>query len=77
MKYTERGGISVECHAFEEPAGLREAHNIAVEIIVSDTGCGITAEKLECIFREFEQVESTPTRPPAPGLGQSFLDFCG
>ncbi|KZT67110.1 histidine kinase [Daedalea quercina L-15889] len=69
LKFTERGGISVECHAFEEPVGLRDAHNVAVEIIVSDTGCGITAEKLECIFREFEQVESTPTRAPVEGLG--------
>ncbi|KAH9922613.1 uncharacterized protein B0H18DRAFT_1017063 [Fomitopsis serialis] len=69
LKYTERGGISLECHAFEEPAGLRDSHNVAVEIIVSDTGHGISAEKLECIFREFEQVESTPTRAPVPGLG--------
>ena len=65
----------MECHAFEEPAGLRDAHNVAVEIIVSDTGCGITAEKLECIFREFEQVESTPARASAQGLGMSFCDL--
>ncbi|TFY65059.1 hypothetical protein EVJ58_g2200, partial [Rhodofomes roseus] len=69
LKYTDRGGISVECHAYEEPAGLRDAHNVAVEIIVSDTGCGITGEKLECIFREFEQVESAPPRAPTQGLG--------
>lgn len=70
MKYTEHGYISVECRAFDEPMGLRTAENVAVEIIVSDTGCGIPAERLECIFREFEQVESTEQRTPTQGLGK-------
>lgn len=44
-----------------------------MEIIVSDTGCGISSDKLESIFREFEQVE--PVTPPSSkpqGLGMSF-----
>ncbi|KAF9807670.1 hypothetical protein IEO21_08128 [Rhodonia placenta] len=69
LKYTEHGYISVECRAFDEPMGLRTAENVAVEIIVSDTGCGIPAERLECIFREFEQVESTEQKTPTQGLG--------
>ncbi|PCH40363.1 hypothetical protein WOLCODRAFT_98767 [Wolfiporia cocos MD-104 SS10] len=69
LKYTERGSITVECHVFEEPIGLRADEDIAVEIVVSDTGCGIPVEKLECIFREFEQVESTPSKVNAQGLG--------
>lgn len=74
MKYTSSGKISVECQAFEDPAGVGKNENVAVEIIVTDTGCGMTSEKLESIFREFEQVEATP--PPAPlpsqptGLGK-------
>jgi signal transduction histidine kinase len=59
VKYTERGTISVVCRAFDEPHGLRDSGGVAVEIIVSDTGCGISSTKLESIFREFEQVESS------------------
>ncbi|KAI0930755.1 hypothetical protein AcV7_004852 [Taiwanofungus camphoratus] len=69
LKYTTQGSISVQCLAFEEPPGLRTAENIAVEIIVSDTGCGIAGDKLESIFREFEQVESSCTRTRSQGLG--------
>ncbi|KAF8839543.1 hypothetical protein BDN67DRAFT_748905 [Paxillus ammoniavirescens] len=59
LKYTTKGSVSVECHIQNEPAGLREPSQTAVEIVVSDTGCGIPNDKLESIFREFEQVESS------------------
>ena len=77
VKYTRRGRISVECRAFEDPASLGDPDSIAVEIVVSDTGCGMTPEKLESIFREFEQVEASPAPLPTPpppsvkGLGES------
>ncbi|KAG9102501.1 Light-sensor Protein kinase, partial [Ceratobasidium sp. 392] len=58
VKYTETGQITVECRRFKEPVGLRDAKEVAVEIVVADTGCGISSVKLESIFREFEQVES-------------------
>ena len=73
MKYTSSGKIAVECKTFDE-ANLADEGNVAVEIVVSDTGCGMTTEKLESIFREFEQVESTPPPPSPPaqpkGLGK-------
>ncbi|EIM81705.1 uncharacterized protein STEHIDRAFT_66042 [Stereum hirsutum FP-91666 SS1] len=70
LKYTEKGGITITCRAFEEPIGLRNADSIAVEIVVQDTGCGIAANKLESIFREFEQVDSAlPKTGNTPGLG--------
>ncbi|KAG5639428.1 hypothetical protein H0H81_002299 [Sphagnurus paluster] len=42
--------------------GLRSAEQTAVEIVIADTGCGMSPEKLEQIFREFEQVESYQPR---------------
>ncbi|KAI0351442.1 hypothetical protein OH77DRAFT_1429748 [Trametes cingulata] len=68
LKYTTKGSISVLCRAFEEPTGLRDSGDLAVEIVVADTGCGIPSDKLESIFREFEQVETAP-RTHSPGLG--------
>ena len=69
VKYSTEGKITVECKAFEEPEGLRREGSIAVEIVVADTGCGISPTKLESIFREFEQVESAAPRTASPGLG--------
>ncbi|KAH8077263.1 hypothetical protein BXZ70DRAFT_962911 [Cristinia sonorae] len=57
VKYTQAGKVRVECRAYDEPEGLRSSGDVAVEIVVADTGCGIPADKLESIFREFEQVE--------------------
>lgn len=47
------------CSTFGEPKGLRSSHQTAVNILIADTGCGIPPDKLDIIFREFEQVEST------------------
>ncbi|THH10468.1 hypothetical protein EW145_g1296 [Phellinidium pouzarii] len=70
VKYTTEGTVTVSCHRFKEPRGLRNLKEIAVEIVVGDTGCGIESEKLESIFREFEQVESAiPRSSNLPGLG--------
>ena len=69
VKYTTQGEIAVLSRYFDEPTGLRNLGDVAVEIVVSDTGCGIPTEKLESIFREFEQVESTSPRTHSPGLG--------
>lgn len=69
VKYTAQGEVTVECKAFQEPEGLRREGSTAVEIVVADTGCGISGTKLESIFREFEQVESTAPRTTSPGLG--------
>ncbi|KIJ60294.1 hypothetical protein HYDPIDRAFT_99027 [Hydnomerulius pinastri MD-312] len=72
LKYTTKGKVSVQCCIFDEPEGLRDPSQTAVEIVVSDTGCGIPSDKLESIFREFEQVESSEAKSlgtPGVGLG--------
>ncbi|KAJ7081397.1 phytochrome-like protein, partial [Mycena belliarum] len=62
LKYTTSGTITVGCTTYGEPEGLRGPRQTAVEIVVADTGCGITPERLGSIFREFEQVESMDLR---------------
>ena len=70
MKYTQQGTITVSCRAFNEPERLRNLKQIAVKIIVGDTGCDIPAGKLKSIFRQFEQVESVQAKTSTmPGLG--------
>jgi len=71
VKYTARGSVTVTAHVFDEPDGLRAEGHVAIEIVVCDTGCGIPPEKLESIFREFEQVDSSAHHRPGtrPGLG--------
>jgi signal transduction histidine kinase len=61
LKFTRRGGrVSVQT----EDAGD------AVKVLVSDTGIGIAADKLETIFQPFVQVQSDLTRAQeGTGLG--------
>lgn len=42
-----------------------------MEIVVADTGCGISADKLDIIFREFEQVELSEPKSGPAGVGKS------
>jgi signal transduction histidine kinase len=61
IKFTESGKISVKV---EQIDGAR------VLISVKDTGIGIPADKLEAVFQEFTQVDSSPTRKVGgTGLG--------
>lgn len=71
VKYTAQGSVTVTAHVFDEPYGLRAEGYVAIEIVVSDTGCGIPPEKLESIFRDIEQVDSSAHPKPGskPGLG--------
>lgn len=71
VKYTEKGSITVRCSTSSGPEGLRDQQHTAVEIVVADTGCGIQSDKLEHIFREFEQVESSEQKPAGEsGVGE-------
>jgi signal transduction histidine kinase len=64
LKFTHEG--SVEVSAAYEPA------TSTVAISVKDTGIGIAPEHLEKIFEDFQQVDSSPTRPyGGTGLGLS------
>lgn len=57
VKFTEQGGVTVE--------GVIEAesdHDIALRLVVEDTGIGIAPEALQRIFDPFEQADSSTTR---------------
>ncbi|TKY88391.1 hypothetical protein EX895_002743 [Sporisorium graminicola] len=66
VKYTSEGQIKVSMRRRtedEREAELPPGCDMEVELVVSDTGEGIPQEKLEVIFREFEQVESVIAQP--------------
>ncbi|GAC94692.1 sensor histidine kinase/response regulator [Pseudozyma hubeiensis SY62] len=66
VKYTREGQITVTMRKRsddEREADLPPGCDMEVELVVGDTGEGIPQEKLEVIFREFEQVESVIAQP--------------
>ncbi len=69
IKFTETGSVNVcikRPEATEAFAGISDA--IAIE--VTDTGIGIPADKLESVFRAFEQVDGSTSRAyGGTGLG--------
>ena len=63
-KFTEQGSVTICVR------GDYSADRCNLEIVVKDTGVGIPEEKLQSIFRSFEQVDSTATRKfEGTGLG--------
>ena len=60
IKYTKHGQIHVELRkrSSSETNELPEGCDVEFELLISDTGEGISRAKLESIFREFEEVES-------------------
>jgi light-regulated signal transduction histidine kinase (bacteriophytochrome)/CheY-like chemotaxis protein len=66
VKHTSQGHVHVEMRqrtAEEMNVDLPENCDMEIELTISDTGSGIPREKLEAIFREFEQVESVIADP--------------
>jgi signal transduction histidine kinase len=57
LKFTEQGEVRlhVRCLREDELATL-------VRIVVSDTGCGMTPQQVERLFRPFEQADTSSTR---------------
>jgi two-component system sensor kinase len=71
LKFTERGGVSVEVSA--EPGGS-SSDEVVLHFAVRDTGVGIPAEKQGLIFHAFEQADGSTTRKyGGTGLGLAIV----
>ena len=59
VKFTEQGFIEVYCGIQKSDAGqeLMRPGNIPIEIVISDSGCGIPTDKLEAMFVTLEGAE--------------------
>jgi two-component system sensor kinase len=67
IKFTELGEVFVEVREMESAGD-----EITLRFSVQDTGIGIPADKQECIFESFQQVDSSTTRRfGGTGLGLS------
>jgi signal transduction histidine kinase/ligand-binding sensor domain-containing protein/DNA-binding response OmpR family regulator len=65
IKFTRQGEIFVGVQVCEE-----RNENILLGIEIRDTGIGIPAEKIDCLFKAFSQVDSSTTRKyGGTGLG--------
>lgn len=72
VKYTEKGHIEVYC-GLQRTEGTQElvrSGTVPIEIVISDTGCGIPTEKLEAMFVALEGAdEMKATEITGLGLG--------
>lgn len=67
LKFTERGQVTLDVALEAQSAG-----QVSLLLTVADTGIGIPTDKLESIFRSFEQVDASTTRKyGGTGLGLS------
>lgn len=71
IKFTEKGYIKIIVNALEQ-----KVKHVKLEIKVIDTGKGIPSDKLEVIFKPFQQLEDAYTRQSSrngTGLGLSIV----
>ena len=65
IKFTHKGEVNVAINLQEQ-----SAESVALEFIVSDTGIGIAADKIDSVFERFMQVSGDSTRKyGGTGLG--------
>lgn len=62
LKYTEQGSVTVTTRSLQ----ITES-SCDVAIVVKDTGCGISEQKLDAIFSNFELVEPASQKDPREG----------
>ena len=71
IKFTEKGYIKIQVNLLEQTS-----QHIQLEIKIIDTGIGIPSDKLDIIFKPFQQLEDAYTRQSSrsgTGLGLSIV----
>jgi PAS domain S-box-containing protein len=58
FKFTERGSVTLEARRARAPAAAEDW----IEIVVADTGIGLTPAQVDRLFREFSQADASTTR---------------
>ncbi|HXB40750.1 MAG TPA: ATP-binding protein [Bacteroidia bacterium] len=72
IKFTQKGSIDVRARVLKKALDCHKDGNTSLGFSVTDTGIGITPDKLEHIFERFRQAESHITRKyGGTGLGLS------
>lgn len=77
LKFTDEGCLTLEVRRAPGDAavGARDDSEVAVQVVVRDTGIGIPPDRLAAVFGAFEQVDGSSTRRHGgTGLG---LAICG
>ncbi|MCA9054750.1 MAG: response regulator [Planctomycetaceae bacterium] len=68
VKFTDEGEIVVSVDRSETPP--RDPEGVVLHVCVRDTGIGIPADRLQAVFEQFEQADSSTTRKyGGTGLG--------
>ncbi|MDP4146543.1 MAG: histidine kinase N-terminal 7TM domain-containing protein [Bacillota bacterium] len=69
LKFTEKGEVTVSLELVRESQG-----EVLAAMVVSDTGIGISQDKIEVIFESFKQADNTSARKfGGTGLGLSIV----
>ncbi len=77
LKFTDEGCLTLEVRRAPGDAAVeaRDDSEVAVQVVVRDTGIGIPPDRLAAVFGAFEQVDGSSTRRHGgTGLG---LAICG
>jgi len=69
VKFTTVGEITLKVCVLEESAPEPDLANVRFEI--KDTGMGMNSDRLEIIFKPFEQLDNIQSKPIGTGLGLS------
>ncbi len=70
IKFTDKGNVTLDVKNAKSDISNPEDNNVYVKFIISDTGCGIPADKQQTIFESFAQLEQTKiNQQSGTGLG--------